>query len=330
MNNNLKISVIMPSFNEINYIEECLKSVVNQTLEDIEIICVDGESNDGTLEILKKYASKDSRIEVYTSDKKSYGHQVNLALSKAKGEYIGIIETDDFIEEDMFEQLYALTENGTVDMVKSTFYHYNDSDEENIKITVNDAKKNIKTTEKFTIKEEPLIVEGHPSVWAGIYRREFLNDNNIKMVEERGGGWVDNPFFYETAITAKSIRYIHKPFYYYRESNPDSSSNNFTDFTLPMRRVLDLFDIFEKYGYVSEEVKRLFYNRLFRYIEIILENNELDYRNLDYDTCFYIQKVLKKVDEDFVREKMHNNFKIIYYKFISPLFLKRFNEENIN
>lgn len=326
---NPKISVIMPSFNEINYIEECLKSVVNQTLENIEIICVDGESSDGTLDIIERYASNDTRIQVYTSNKKSYGHQVNLGLSKAKGEYIGIIETDDFIEKDMFEELYNLSENGTVDIIKSTFYHYNDSDKENPRIYVNDAKKNINNTGKFTLKEQPLIVEGHPSVWAGIYRKEFLNENNIKMVEEKGGGWVDNPFFYETAITAKSIKYIHKPFYYYRESNPDSSSNNFTDFTLPMRRILDLFDIFEEYGYISDDVKTLFYNRLFRYIEIILENNELDYRNLDYDTCFYIQEVLKKVDEDFVKSKMHNNFKKLYYKFISPLFLMRFKERTL-
>lgn len=320
----------MPSFNEINYIEKCIDSVINQTLKDIEIICVDGESNDGTLEIIKNYASKDSRIQVYTSDKKSYGHQVNLALSKATGEYISIIETDDFIESDMLESLYDLSENGSVDIIKSTFYHYNDSDEDNPIIQVNDAKIRLKNNGIFTLSEEPLFVEGHPSVWAGIYRREFLNENKIQMVEERGGGWVDNPFFYETAITAKSIRYIHKAFYYYRESNPDSSSNNFTDFTLPMRRVLDLFDIFNKYGYVNEEVKRLFYNRLFRYIEIILENNELDYTKLDFDTCFYIQEVLKNVDEDFVKSKMNNNFKKLYYKFISPLFLMRFNGEDKN
>lgn len=326
--NNPKISVIMPSFNEINYIEKAIGSVVNQTLKDIEIICVDGESDDGTFDIINEFASNDSRIRVFTSDKKSYGHQVNLALSKANGEYISIIETDDFIDKNMLKSLYDLSENGTVDIIKSTFYHYNDSDEDNPLIYINDAKKNIKTSHVFTLKEEPLFVEGHPSVWAGIYRKEFLINNNIQMVEEKGGGWVDNPFFYETAITANSIKYVHKAFYYYRESNPDSSSNNFTDFTLPMRRVLDLFDIFEKYGCVSEDVKILFYNRLFRYIEIILENNDLDYTKLDYDTCFYIQKVLKNVDEDFVKTKMNNNFKKLYYKFISPLFLMRFNDEN--
>ncbi len=324
---NPKITVIMPSYNEINYIEEALNSVVNQTLKDIEILCVDGESSDGTLDILNEYASKDSRIHVYTSNKKSYGHQVNLALSKAKGTYISIIETDDFIEKDMLESLYALADNGTVDIIKSTFYHYDDSDEGNPKIVIDDAKRNLPTDKTFTLDEEPYFVFGHPSVWAGIYRTQFLIDNNIKMVEERGGGWVDNPFFHETAILAKNIRYTHKAYYYYRETNPESSSNTFDDFTLPMRRVLDMFDISDKYGYVNDEVKRLFYLRLFRYIEIILENNELNHLNLDYETCYYINKVLKKVDEEMVKSEMPNGFKKLYYKYVSPLFLMRFKEK---
>ena len=325
-NDNPKISVIMPSFNEKNYIEECIESVINQTLKDIEIICVDGESSDGTLEILNKYKNKDSRIQVLTSNKKSYGHQVNLGLSKASGEYISIIETDDFIEKNMLETLYGLSKNGTVDIIKSSFYHYDDTDNENPKIRIDTDKHMVPTNKTFTLKKEPYFVFGHPSVWAGIYRRDFLEENNIKMVEERGGGWVDNPFFHETAILAKSIIYTDKAFYYYRESNPDSSSNNFDDFTLPMRRVLDLYNIFDKYGYVNEEVKVLFYFRLFRYVEIILENNEFNYLKLDKDTSYYIYEVLQKVDESVVKSRMPNGFKKLYYKYNSPLFLMRFKE----
>ena len=323
---NPKITVIMPSYNEISYIEECIESVINQTLHDIEVICVDGESNDGTLEILKEYAKSDSRIQVLTSDKKSYGHQVNLGISKAKGDYISIIETDDFIENNMLERLYDFSKEGAIDIIKSSFYHYDDSDEENPKISMDNNKHMLPTNKIFTLEEEPYFVFGHPSVWAGIYRREFLMDNNIKMVEERGGGWVDNPFFHETAILAKSIIYIHEAFYYYRESNPDSSSNNFDDFTLPMRRVLDLYDLFDKYGYVNEEVKVLFYFRLFRYVEIIFENNDFNYLKLDKETSLYIYEVLQKVDENLVKSRMPNGFKKLYYKYNSPLFLMRFKE----
>ena len=324
MNDKIKISVIMPSVNVGDYIEECILSVINQTLQDIEIICVDANSTDGTLDILKKYAQKDARINVITSNKKSYGHQVNLGLSKAKGEYVSIIETDDFINENMFESLYDLSDNGKVDVIKGTFYRYDDYDKNNIVFKIDNSKKTITPLKKFTLKEEPLFIDGHPSVWAGIYKRSFLEENNIKMVEAPGGGWVDNPFFYETAISAKSIMYTHEPFYCYRVSNPNSSSNNFNDFTMPMNRILELYDILNKYDCNDKNILIKFYNRLFRYIEIIIENNNDTDENLDYETCLKISEVVKKVDEDIVMENLKFNFQKMYYKYRSPLFLARF------
>ena len=94
----VKVSIIMPSLNVANYISECMDSVINQTLSDIEILCIDAGSTDGTLDILRDYESKDNRIKVIVSSMKSYGHQVNMGLDMAKGEYIGIVETDDYIE----------------------------------------------------------------------------------------------------------------------------------------------------------------------------------------------------------------------------------------
>ena len=128
------------------------------------------------------------------------------------------------------------------------------------------------------------------------------------------------------AFKASKIIYLDKPLYFYRESNPNSSSNDFNDNTLPMRRILDIFDIIEKNKIQDENVLFFFYKRLFIYIEIILENNDNDFDSLDYETCFYIQKVLKKVDYNFVRSELITNFKVLYYKFMSPLLLQRFGE----
>lgn len=316
----------MPSLNVGEYIEECILSVINQTLKEIEIICIDAGSTDNTLEILKEYAKKDSRITILASDEKSYGHQVNMGFEKATGEYISIIETDDFIDENMLETLYNLSDNGEVDLIKSTFYHYSDYDKNNIKADIDTFKRELPNSKKFTLKEEPHFVEGHPSVWAGIYKRSFLEKNEIRMVEAPGGGWVDNPFFFETAIAAESIVYIHQAFYYYRVSNPNSSSNQFNDFSMPMKRVLDMFDILDKYNFQDENVKVIFYERLFRYVEIILENNDNSDRDLDYETCLKIHEVMQKVDENIVMEKLKFNFKKIYLKYISPLFMARFDK----
>ena len=116
MNNQPKVSVVMPSLNVALYIRECIESVLNQTLKDIEIICVDAGSTDGTLEILKEYADKDPRISIINSDRKSYGYQMNLGMDAAAGEYMGIVETDDIADFDMFETLYNAAKADDLDV----------------------------------------------------------------------------------------------------------------------------------------------------------------------------------------------------------------------
>ena len=116
-----KVSVIMPSLNVAAYIDEAVESVLRQTLEDIEVICVDAGSTDGTWEKLEGYASSDGRLKLIRSDKKSYGYQMNLGISEAAGDYIGIVETDDYIELDMYERLYDAAIETNADIVKSDF-----------------------------------------------------------------------------------------------------------------------------------------------------------------------------------------------------------------
>ena len=101
------VTVIMPSYNVVKYIKTCMESVLAQTLTGLEILLIDAGSTDGTLDILQEYADRDGRIRLIHSEKKSYGYQVNMGIRMAQGEYIGIVETDDFIEPDMYETLYG-------------------------------------------------------------------------------------------------------------------------------------------------------------------------------------------------------------------------------
>ena len=117
----IKVSVIMPSLNVAPYIRECLESVVNQSLNDIEIICVDAGSTDGTREIIAEYAKNDQRIRCIDSDMKSYGHQVNLGIEAAIGDYIAVLETDDYIDTCMYEKLYDTASVYDLDYIKSDF-----------------------------------------------------------------------------------------------------------------------------------------------------------------------------------------------------------------
>ena len=126
MENQVRISVIMPSLNVNEYIDACMASVRNQTLCDIEILCIDAGSTDGTVEKLAEYAQKDARIKLLHSDIRSYGHQVNMGLGSAVGEYIAIVETDDYVSTNMLERLYDVAKRGTVDYVKGNFASYVD------------------------------------------------------------------------------------------------------------------------------------------------------------------------------------------------------------
>ncbi|MCI5867254.1 MAG: glycosyltransferase [Methanosphaera sp.] len=316
-----KISVIMPSLNVGDYMDQCILSVINQTLDDIEIICIDAGSTDGTIEIINKYAKKDPRITLINTDVKSYGYQVNLGIKHAKGKYISIVETDDYIAKDMFKSLYDLSEDETVDIIKSNFYHRYDYKDGSYTLRCDAAKDNLRNTEKFILSDEPLFLEGHPSIWCGLYKRSFIEDNDIEFLEEPAGGWVDNPFFYESAIVAESIKYTPDAFYYYRESNPNSSSNTFKSFTLPMYRIMDIFDVIEKYNCHDANVMEMFYNRLFRYIEIILENNDNNPENLDMPTKQSIYDVLKRINPNDIKD-VKTSFQKLYYKYSSPLFIK--------
>ena len=304
----------MPSYNVVSYIEECIESVISQTLEDIEIICVDAGSQDGTFEILEKYAEEDNRIKLLKSDEKSYGYQMNLGLSVAKGEYIGIVETDDYIDKNMFFDLYDLSENASIDIVKGNFYHLIGINPEEKEIRVDGSKVKV-PKKKFTVFQNANIMYGHPSIWAAIYKNEFLKKNNIKFMEVPGGGWVDNPFYFETFLNAKSIKYTKKPYYYYRQSNPNSSSNNLSDLTLPFRRMLDNMDVVEKNNCKNEDIYVALYTIIFWHINDIVSRDEYlkDKDNVDQ----YIQKVISRMDGSIVAKRFDKKNQDLFLRFLN-------------
>jgi glycosyltransferase involved in cell wall biosynthesis len=315
----------MPSLNVEPYIVECVDSVINQTLKDIEIIFVDAGSTDGTLEILKDYESKDSRIKLIVSDKKSYGHQMNLGLANATGQYIGIVETDDYVSHEMFRELYNLSNDGQYDIVKSSFIYVNEDTDE-VYQDLNIYKQKIPDDRVFSLKDNPYILTGHPSIWAAIYKRKFLTLNEIEFMEAPGGGWVDNPFFHETACLAKTIRYTDDAYYYYRESNPNSSSNKLSDFTLPIERMMDNLDVFDKYPECkNEEVLKVVYGRVNIYMDNISKRR--GYTDNLPILMPYIKEMMDRLDENIVKRSFSQDNLLRYYKFKSPLHSLSYGEE---
>lgn len=220
-----KISIIMPSLNVAGYIQLCINSVLSQTLKDIEIICVDAGSTDGTLEILRDYEKKDNRIKVIVSDIKSYGYQMNLGIQAANGKYIGIVETDDFVDENMFAALYELAEAYEVDFVKSGYKEFVSNGVENIinyeNVRVLPQEYVNKRLDLNSDIKARFIDTVH--IWSGLYRKDFLIDNNIKFNETKGASFQDTSFSILVGLFADSCIYTNDAFYCYRVDNEGSS-----------------------------------------------------------------------------------------------------------
>ncbi|HHV10477.1 MAG TPA: glycosyltransferase [Clostridiales bacterium] len=219
-----KVSIIIPSLNVISYIAECLESAINQTLKDIEIICVDAGSTDGTLEVINSYAANDNRIKLIVSEKKSYGYQMNMAMDVAAGEYIGIIESDDYVKLDMYEALYKIAKENGLDFIKSDFYRFTSKEDGSI----NSAYHNIAWQSKYYNKvikplEERIAFRFIMNTWSGIYRNEFIKGNSIRHNETPGASFQDNGFWFQTFTLAERAYFLDKAYYMNRRDNPNSS-----------------------------------------------------------------------------------------------------------
>ena len=222
-----KVSVIMPSLNVVKYIDECVESVLNQTLKDIEIICVDAGSDDGTYERLMEYKSHDSRMRILHSDVRSYGAQVNMGINQANGEYVCIVETDDYVGLNMLERLYDLAKQHSLDYIKAGANSIQQFGERVLKRNMVFADTDFSIYDKVvSIEEYPQILLMDCYIWRGIYKRRFLLDNNIYCSETKGAAYQDIGFTHLVTVNAGRAMFIDEPFYQYRIGRNESSSKS--------------------------------------------------------------------------------------------------------
>lgn len=216
----IKVSIIVPVYNVEQYLRECLDSLINQTLKDIEIICVNDGSTDSSLQIVEEYAAKDNRIKIINKENSGYGASMNIGLSNANGEYIGILESDDVAKSEMYEKLYNKIIQNNCEIVKSDYYLYYSSDN---KILKNNQIKEEKIT---NAKQDMSILTYAPSIWSALYKREFLIENNIRFLETPGASYQDTSFYIKTTMMADNILLTPDSYVYYRQDNINSSVNN--------------------------------------------------------------------------------------------------------
>ena len=219
----IKVSVILPSLNVIKYIEECLESAVNQELKEIEILCVDAGSTDGTLEVIKKYVQDDSRVKLFISNYKSYGRQMNIGIDNASGEYIAILETDDYVPREMYLELYNVAKKYDSDFVKSDFYRFTGSGKEIKKNRVYLSTLDDIYEKKIDSTNDNRIFNLTMNTVTGIYKTSFLKQNNIRYNETPGASFQDNGFWFQTMMYAQNVYFVKKAYYMNRRDNENSS-----------------------------------------------------------------------------------------------------------
>lgn len=222
----IKVSIVVPVYNVEKYLSTCMDSIINQTLKEIEVICINDGSLDDSLDILKKYQNEDIRVKVITTENHGYGYAVNLGMKEAMGDYIGIVEPDDYIDPQMYEILYHRAISTDSEIVKADFYRFcgQGKKQENkyqcVARSINNYNRIIDPQKE---KESFRFIMNN---WNGIYRREFIEKYKIYHNETAGAAYQDNGFWFQSFCQAKRVTFINKALYFNRRDNPNSSVNS--------------------------------------------------------------------------------------------------------
>lgn len=218
MNANPKVSVLVPVYNMERYLAQCLDALCGQTLEDIEIIAVNDGSTDSSGDILARYAAADERIRVISKPNSGYGASMNRGLDEARGEFVGIVEPDDYPDLVMFEKLYRAAVKHDCDLVKCNYYEHFETHE-----SIMRTFDGFSYATPFCPADQPRVICTIPSIWTGLYRRSMLEDAGIRFRETPGAAFQDTGFTMKAWFAADRAVLVRRPLLHYRMDNPGSS-----------------------------------------------------------------------------------------------------------
>jgi glycosyltransferase involved in cell wall biosynthesis len=221
----MKVSVIVPVYNTERYLRQCLQSLKEQSLRDIEVICVNDGSTDNSREIIEQFVTEDHRFKAIHKNNTGYGHTVNMGIKASQSPYIGIVESDDFAEPNMFQRLYDAAEKSSAEFVKANYNSYSDS---SLNPAVFEEMLGAFPYEQvFSIKDHHKIFGfPNPSVWSALYRKSFLEDKDIWFLETPGASYQDMSFLFKVCVNAERVYFIRDAVLNYRVDNIDSSVHN--------------------------------------------------------------------------------------------------------
>lgn len=296
----VKVSIIVPVYNVAEYLEQCLDSVVNQTLQDVEIILVNDGSTDNSEEICRKYADRDSRVRLITQFNQGLAAARQTGLDAACGEYIGFVDSDDWLELDMYEKMYQAAHSHDADIVFCNVYRNEDKKEQAyFESGYYDRKK----MEEVIF---PRLLAGFDKDggettirwcnWLRIYRKKLIDDNHIRF-DKRFRRCQDLPFTFECTIHANSYYYLGDEYLYHNRMNFESLSKGYTKNMWGLIKPLILYikaivDVYEQYDFHPQLNNRA---ALFVY-ECCENENKPNNRKTENERLTTMKEIMKDPD----------------------------------
>lgn len=311
------ITVIMPTLNVEPYICQCLESVQKQTMQDLEILVIDAGSTDGTIEIIKKYQEKDDRIKLFSSPVRSYGHQINMGFEMARGEYTGIVETDDVIADNMYEELWKEAVGTGADYISSDYYMLFELGEG---VSWKQYAATLPGREDLYGKvirpsDHPELICQDVHLWKGICSTGFLRKHKIRLNESPGAAYQDSGFLFQRTMLAETAVYVRQAFYQYRKNNPNSSIYNPKGFAMVMGEYDFIEAELKKRGLWTNTWITIYYRRLFDMFEARFYNMALA-QTPEPEFTEAAGKLLEKVESAF-RSHILDEGNVGYYKYLN-------------
>lgn len=314
-----KVSVIIPIYNPGNLLINCLDSIKNQSLEDIEVICVNDGSTDNSLDVLKNYEKEDNRFKIFNQINSGAGNARNNGIKYSSGEFILFVDSDDFIEKDTCEKLYYLAKKLNSDLILFDAVRHAESGK-NLNI-IHFSKNNRENFEIFTFDYEYVkdkVFDGYYGViWNKFYKSSFLQKNKITFPNHKI--YNDVEFHVKSLILAKKIAYVRAILYHYNRLGHSSLQTSFVhtnqafvffDVLNGIKQFLidnDFFDefkvdfirfsIFElsnKLSYIDDEYKNQFFQKS-KQIFHSFSNYGVDLNSLSFE---YFMKYILIINSD--------------------------------
>lgn len=309
----VKVSVIIPVYNVEDFLDDSLTSVLNQTLTDIEVICVDDGSTDHSLDILREYAKHDDRMKVFTQENQGHAVASNIGMTYATGEYLFLMDSDDLIKHNTLELTYDKAKKTDVDFVIFKAINYNHEEEkyyETKSYSMDEIYERVKDNIFNYEDVEDLIFTMSVTPWSKLYKRKFIEENNIIFPE--GLIFDDNIFFWEVLFNAKKIVFINE-FLFTRRFYSTSSTNNgdlrFLD-SLEINKLI--WDTFRKYGQFEKHKNELYNSRVLSAYTRFTKIKE-EYKNTFFQEMKKLYLSILENDEvldDFLANLTENNKQI--------------------